>query len=70
MLVLPECLVGVLIALARLQVALPVNETGKNSEREENLGSSMNYLGVAICGAKNKHAPFPSLGKASILNGI
>ena len=67
-LVLPERLVGVLVALARLQVALPVNGTTEenNSEREENFGSCMNYLGIATCGAKNRHAPFPSLGKASI----
>ena len=74
-LVLPERLVGVLVALARLQVALPVNGTTEenNSEREENFGSCMNYLGIATCGAKNtknRHAPFPSLGKASIHNAI
>ena len=66
MLVLPERLVGVLVALARLQVALPVNETtDKNSQWEENFGSCMNYLGIATCGAKNRHAPFPFQGKAS-----
>ena len=39
MLVLPERLVGVLVALARLQVALPVNGTTDEnySEREEKL---------------------------------
>ena len=71
MLVLAQGLVRVLGALARLQVALPVNGTEENnSEREENFGSCMNYLGIATCGAKNRHAPFPSLGKASIHNAI
>ena len=65
-LVLPERLVGVLVALARLQVALPVNgTTDENSRREENFGNCMNYSGIATCGAKNRHALFPSQGKAS-----
>ena len=50
MLVLAQGLVRVLGALARLQVALPVNEDAEgNFERR----TIMNYEANRICGAKN-----------------
>ena len=62
-LVLPERLVGVLVALARLQVALPVNgTTEKNSQRKKlwklhELFRDCN-MWIPHCGAKNRHARF------------